>query len=89
MLSTPEERRFLLAASPRLWRSWLASWVHNWHSQVGFKSRNGGIILSGLYLSPQSSFHRSYQELLSSADDFQVLVWMRAGNLAVKPISLC
>lgn len=63
--------------------------VCSWHSQIGLNSRNGVIILLGLYLSPQSLFHKSYRELLSSADDFQVLVWMRAGNLAVKPVSLC
>lgn len=76
-------------ASPRPQRSWLASRLCCWHSQIGFNSRDGGIILSGLYLNPQSSFHKSYQELLSSADGFQVLIWMRAGDLAVKPVSLC
>lgn len=76
-------------ASPRPQRSWLASRLCCWHSQIGFNSRDGGIILSGLYLNPQSSFHKSYQELLSSADGFQVLIWMRAGDLAVKPFFLC
>lgn len=76
-----DEEQHLLAACLWLWRIWLTSRVCCWCSHVSSNGRNRGIILLGLYLSTPSPFHRSYQELLASADDFQVLVWMRAGNL--------
>lgn len=84
-----EEQHLLLAACLWLWRSCLMGRVCCWCSHVSSNGRNGGIILLGLYLSTPSPFHRSYQELLASADDFQVLVWMRAGNLTMKPVLLC
>lgn len=51
-----------------LWRSWLTTRVCCWCSQIGSNSRDGVIILLGLYVRTPNPSHKSSQELLSSAD---------------------